>query len=230
MIIASNNVGMAVANSVGLVAVLIANALFGWRLGAISARHDTAFTPDRRAFAIWSLIYPLLIATMVAQFFDQDTCRALDVAFLVHCAGTIAWLYMFTSTYVRTASIFLLITTAAIGVCYGRVQQWRTMDSWPVAIASLTFSIFFGWSLLASVLNLSITFDISPKMRIPVWSLLFCSVLPVQLVTLDPLLSLPIAWGAARRAVRDDSIAHVFSILFLACSVGVGAALVASRV
>ena len=220
---------MAIANVIGLLAVLITNAVLGRRIGPVSARHDTPFTPDRRAFAIWSLIYPLLLATMVAQFYDERTCRALDVAFLVHCAGTIAWLYMFTSTYVRTASLFLLITTAAIGVCYGRVQQWRTMASWPAAVASVSFSVFFGWSLLASVLNLSITLDASPKTRIPMWTLLFCTVSTVQLVTLDPLLSLPIAWGSARRAVRDDSVARVFSLLFLANTLGVSIPLLATR-
>ena len=223
------NSGMAIANAVGLGAVLCANGVFGWRLAKTSARNDTPFTPARPAFAIWSLIYPLLIAAVVAQFFDDRVARALDVAFLVHCAGTIAWLYMFTSDHVKTASLFLVVTTVAVGVCYGRVQAWRTMTTWPSVVATIAFSIFFGWSLLAAVLNLSIAVRAPSAVRLPVWLVLFAVVLAVQCVTLDPLLSLPLAWGALNRAMRGDPIAYVFGLLFLGATVGVASGLTAVR-
>lgn len=213
-----------------LAAVLGANATAGRRTGAVSARYDTPFTPARGAFAVWGLIYTLLTATIVAQFFDAPLARALALPLLFQAALNIAWIVLFTRERVRVAAIALFGIAASVGVCYARVRALDDATLWPRAIARATFSIYLGWVCLASVLNTWIALGgparVYPPardraMRATVWTIIFAASALVQWFATDPLLTLPIAWGAAFRARRGagDGVAGAFGALLVATSI-----------
>ena len=162
---------------------------------------------------------------MVAQFYNSSITADLSGWFLLHCGGTIAWLFLFTRSYLSVAAIALMLTTIAVGLCYARVQRWRAIDNsgWPRGVASVAFSLFFGWLLLATVLGIATATRLKSSigLKLTVWSVVYVSVLVTQCIVLDPCLSLPIAWGAMFRAYRDDAVAAPFALLFLANFVGI---------
>lgn len=222
-----SSTALAVINCVGLAVVLCCNAIVGPRIGRVSRKYDTAFTPASFAFAIWTPIYALLIATVVGQFYDETVASRLSGWFLAQCVLTVAWLFLFTRKWLISASVSLILLCVAVGFCYGRIQTWKTITrhSWPRVVASVTFSIYFGWTLLASILGVCVASRTSPLLptwlKATVWTLLLVAVLIVQVSVLDPLLSLPLAWGAFMRAQRNDTVAYPFASGFVMVFVGV---------
>lgn len=219
-------VAWAIANAVGLVVVLVANCALGSRIGVVSRAYDTPFTPANSAFSIWSIIYTLLGVTAVAQFYDTSIASDLRGWYIAQCITTIAWLIAFTRKHIKTAAVALVATTALVGVCYARTQKWRSIayQSWPRVTTTVTLSIFWGWTVVASVISLATLVpnqSIVERFRALVWTTVWLAVLAVQVVLLDPLLSLPLAWAAAWRATRGDSTAAAAAIAFALSFIGV---------
>ena len=104
-----------VVNSVGLGLVLVANGVWGRKIGPVSADNQTPFTPASWTFSIWTLIYALLIAASVAQFYDPRITDDWGPYFLIQCAGSIAWLITFTRRQTRAAAVFLVIINQSWG-------------------------------------------------------------------------------------------------------------------
>ena len=216
----------AIVNAVGLVVVLLSNRALGNRIGAVSRAYDTPFTPANPAFSIWSVIYTLLGATAVAQFYDTNIASDLRGWYLAQCVTTVAWLIAFTRRRIKSAAVALVATTVLVGVCYARAQTWRGIayQAWPRVVTTVAFSIFFGWTVVASIIALATTVpdqSIAERSRALVWITAWVVVLAVQVVVLDPLLSLPLAWAAAWRATRGDTAAGVASLGFALSFIGV---------
>ena len=214
-----------IVNTIAFGGVVVANAVAGRRTGGVSARYETAFTPARGAFSIWGIIYALLAASVIAQFFDRALASALAVPFFVQAVCNVAWIVLFTQARVRAAGAMLIGVTASVGVAYARARALAEIHAtWPRALARGTFALYLSWTLLASVLGLSIAFGAPAHwrppardraIRIAVWLALWAAVATTQWCTTEPLISLPIAWGAAFRAQRGDGVSAVFSALFV---------------
>lgn len=216
----------AIVNVAGLLVVLVANRLFGSRIAVVSRAYDTPFTPASPAFSIWSLIYSLLCVTAVAQFYEPSIAADLKGWYIAQCITTIAWLLAFTRRHVKTAAAALVVTTALVGVCYARAQRWRDVahQAWPRATTTVALSIFWGWAVVASVMGLATTVaskSVLARVRGWVWLAVWSAILAVQISLVDPLLSLPLAWAAAWRAVRGDRVAAVASCAFALSYFGV---------
>lgn len=226
---------LAVVNAAALFGVLLANALLGRRIGKVSRDFDTAFTPAALAFSIWTPIYALLVATVVGQFYDASLVDDLSGWFIAQAVFSVAWLATFTRGATRSAALFLVLLAVSVGVCYARTQRWRTIaaQGWPRVVASLGFSVYFGWSLLATLLGgciaLRFSSSLAAWLRSLVWGVLFGGVLLVQILTLDPALALPIGWGALHRARRGDGVALLSGTLFSACYVALQSASIAAQ-
>ena len=215
----------AIVNAIGLVVVLLANRALGSRIGAVSRAYDTPFTPANPAFSIWSVIYTLLGVTAVAQFYDASIATDLGGWYIAQCIMTVAWLIAFTRRRIKTAAVALVATTALVGVCYARAQRWRAIahHTWPRVSTTVALSIFWGWTIVASVIALATTAPkpIIERLRGVVWITVWAAVLAVQIRVIDPLLSLPFAWAAAWRATRGDTTAAVASVGFALSYIGV---------
>ncbi len=219
---------VAIVNCVAFAIVLIVNASWEKRIKPVSDAHETRLTPPPPAFAIWGVIYSLLVAMCVGQYYDHAVVESLSGWFLLSCAGNIAWLYLYTHENLRLSALTLFLTTAAIGVAYARVQVWSTIASatWSRIVASVTFSLYFGWTLLASLLNL---LQIAPaKIRqnlaltISAYGGSYITVSLLGFALQDPCICLPLAWASLWRGiVRRDAIAAVVGSLALLTSVSI---------
>ena len=208
---------LSLANCLGLLGVLACNASVGKNIGRVSRANDSPFTPARPAFAIWLPIYAIHIVGLVGQFRDKSISRDLKGWFLAQCLFSSAWVLLFTREKMRLAGVSLLCYAMAMGMCYKSTQRWQSIraESWPRVVTSIAMSLNFGWSLLATTIGACIACRV--PVQIPVvakvlsWTSLLYGVLRIQKVTKDPVLALPLAWGAFNRAHRDDPTALVFS-------------------
>lgn len=215
-------------NIVGLSVVLMTNRVLGKKIKPISEANPTPITPPPPAFSIWAILYSLLITVCIAQFYDTEIVHRLSGWFLLSCAGTIAWLLSYTRSCIKMAATVLALTTACIGVCYARVQYWsldRTDASWPRILTSVTFSLYFGWTLLATALNgLQICRLKERKLtQIAAYVPLYAVFTAIGFTLKDPCIGIPFAWATLwRGAWMHDALSLGVGVLAAATSIAIG--------
>lgn len=195
-----------VLNLAALTIVLLANRIIGRNIKAISDANPTPITPPPPAFFIWAVLYSLLLAVFASQFFDSSVVRDFSGWFVLSCAATTAWLLAYTRSYLKTAAVLLALTTACIAVCYARVQSWSSkMQSatWVRVLASVTFSLYLGWAILATSLNSLQVLRVGENLtvKIAAYLVLYASITAVGFSMGDPCVGVPFAWAALWKGV-----------------------------
>lgn len=225
----SPEIAFGVVNVVALAIVLIANAIVGQNIRRVSDSMPTPLTPPPQAFSIWGLLYVLLTTVCVAQFYDLHIVQDLSGWFALSCAGTIAWLMAYTRTCLKTSFVVLALTTTSIGFCYARVQGWATMHlaHWPRAITTVTFSLYFGWTLVASALN---ALQASPwqeyisgnALQVSTYAILYATLALLSFLLKDPCVGLPFAWATLwRGVVKSETSSLIVGVMVLLTSISV---------
>jgi len=173
----------------------------------ISDRYITLITPSPSTFSIWSVIYTLLIVSiimMIAKKEDPYYQRAVDqisALFAVSCLLNIAWIIAFSYVQIELSVLFILgfvITLSLLGKKLLAIQESKR---W---LLPLSFGFYTGWLMIASVVNIAAAlvkmgwngFGISDGN----WAIIILavSVLLVILVLIksrNASLSLPVAWA-----------------------------------
>lgn len=135
--------------------------LGGRTAGEISDSFEVLFVPAGYVFAIWGLIYLLLIGFVVNQALparrEDARLRAVGWPFVVSCLLNGAWLFAWHFGYfplslaIMLALLGTLITIyrrlAASGPPHSRGERW---------LVDLPFSVYLGWITVATVANVSI--------------------------------------------------------------------------
>lgn len=153
-------------NAIFLVATLIINALGatgffnGLSQKEISDRYITLITPSPSTFSIWSVIYLLLITSMIVMIVKKDSPyyqRAIDeisVLFRISCILNIAWIIAFSYLQLELSTVFILgfvIILSIINLRLKKIQKSKRI------LLPLTFGLYTGWLFIATVVNFSAT-------------------------------------------------------------------------
>lgn len=160
-------------NLVGLVAVVLINWLANWlpfndmTTGDIANRHPVPFQPAGWAFAIWIVIYALLLAFVIYGFLpagrNNPRIRAVGPFFLVANIANITWLFLwhweqFGASLIPTTALL----AALIGI-YGIIRLRGRSGVEPTVIQRLLvwtpFSVYLAWVSIAILSNLQIWMD-----------------------------------------------------------------------
>ena len=186
--------------------------------GDMSARHPTLLTPAGYAFSIWGVVFSGLIAYTVWQLRPGERqvllqTRLTPVLTLAVLATT-AWTLVFSYELIGLSLVVMLVLLALLAVSYRRARQLvlaGAVPAWPTWFLSL----YLGWIMLATVLNLIFGLRDAVGMH---WSaqasLVGCYGLVVVAAGLgvalawrgrDALLPLPIAWGLVGTWVAQHS-------------------------
>ena len=151
-------------NLVFLLATLAVNALgaFGFINGLsqkdISDRYLTLITPSPSTFSIWSVIYTLLIISLIVMIVKKDDPyyqQAIDEItglFRISCIMNIAWIILFSYLLIDVSTLLILgfaIALALICLKLLKIQTGRRF------LLPLTFGLYTGWLFIASVANAS---------------------------------------------------------------------------
>lgn len=158
-----------IANAVALGATIVINYLSNTGLmnnttiGEISGGLRTLFTPAGYAFAIWGLIYFMLLGFAVYQgrsllvsVRDDDFVNKIGWWFVLSCIANSAWVFSWIYGYtgISCVFIFLLLMSLLKIVWNNRMELWDAPVSvivflwWP-------FVIYSGWVTVASIANVS---------------------------------------------------------------------------
>jgi hypothetical protein len=200
------------AFGVVLLANYLANALplGGRTTGEISDAYPSLFTPAGYTFAIWGVIYLLLLGFVVRQFWpsdrESDTLSRIDRPFRINCLANAAWIVAWHYDQL-VPSLFLMGV-----ILWSLVQIVRVLRAdpevrrgWALLLIGIPFSVYFGWITVASIANVSIlqsAWGLNDFLVGEVaWTLLklgaaaLCAVL-IGWKHADPAYSLVIAWAA----------------------------------
>ncbi len=176
--------------------------------GAMSARHPTLLTPAGYAFSIWGVIFSGLIAYTVWQLLPAQRLAKLPQAFTKLLAlvvlATTAWTLVFSYGLIGPSLVVMLGLLGLLAFAYARVRPLvlaGIVPAWPTWFLSL----YLGWVMLATVLNVIFGLRDALGVRWPAYASLLGSYglvvvaagLGVALAWRgrDALLPLPIAWG-----------------------------------
>ncbi len=159
-------VGVVVAVIATIVVNVLANALpiNGLPTGAIAARFDVLFMPEAYVFSIWGLIYLGLLAYAIYQvqpsLRNDKRLRSLDTPFLISSAANMGWLLLWHYEHIVASFVAMLVLLGSLISVYRRLDPERSLVStgrrWAVHIP---FSVYLGWVMVASVINLAVVLD-----------------------------------------------------------------------
>jgi len=147
-----------------LVVNYLANALpiAGRLTGQVSDMYPTLFTPAGFTFAIWGLIYLLMLGFAGYQltFIGKPLPAFLEKAgwwFGLSCLANAAWLPAFHYLRFGLSLLIMLVLLGALLAVYLRLDVGRaTVGPGERWFVHLLFSVYLGWITVATIANISI--------------------------------------------------------------------------
>lgn len=154
-------------NTVGLIAVLVINALAnalplnGRNTGEISDSIPNLFVPDGTTFAIWGLIYALLIVFVVYQIAQvrkepgkEDPIERIGIWFFVSCVANSLWIFAWHWQLQILSLLLILVMLGSLIVMHTRTRLEDASLGFRVAVA-LPVSVYLGWITVATIANVT---------------------------------------------------------------------------
>ncbi|MEJ5228915.1 MAG: TspO/MBR family protein [Pseudothermotoga sp.] len=217
-----------------LALTLVVNALgaFGFINGRsqkdVSDSYPTLITPAPFTFSIWSVIYTLLISSILVMIIKSEDSYygkmidEISQLFWLSCVFNAVWIILFSFELIglSTVAIFgLLLTDVFIVQKIGKLQTQRRF------LFPVTFGLYAGWLFIATVANIALWlvsiqwkgFGISPEF----WGVLILvvavSLTWIVLVKIkNAVFPLPIAWayfGIYKNLTSPEGFDNQYKIL-----------------
>lgn len=127
----------------------------------VSNTYSTFFTPANYAFAIWGLIYILLMGFAIYQALPAQRenvyLRKIGWLFILSCILNMGWITLFQYDQILISAgviVAFLVTLIAI---YVRLDGLRANASTAErAFLLLPFSVYLGWLSVATIANIAV--------------------------------------------------------------------------
>lgn len=124
--------------------------LGGKNIRELSEKYDNLFTPSNQTFAIWSLIYTLLLLVLVGQFIKKVQDPVLQTPlFMLSCFLNFSWIIAWQQ---ESIGISLLIMIGLL-ICLARIN--KSIKSAPINLLKITFGVYLGWICIATIANVT---------------------------------------------------------------------------
>ena len=156
-----------ILNIIAFIAVIIVNYLAnalpinGVKTGDISNKYFNEFAPANITFAIWGVIYLLLISTIIWQFnLIGDSINKLNKWFLINSLLNATWLFAWHY------ELFILTLILMMGILFTLIQLNKIIAEELPDNLSLkwlpksAFGVYLGWICIATIANFT-TFLVS---------------------------------------------------------------------
>jgi hypothetical protein len=160
-----------ILNSLTLIFALAMNylsgtgALGGLSVGEVSAMYENLFTPAGYAFAIWGLIYLLLIAFTGFQWYnllkkqpDHELAKTGFWFALSNIANGL-WIYAWLNSFLGISILLMLLLLISLIVLTFQLR----LEIWDAPLRIIAFvwwpiTIYLGWITVATVANFAAYF------------------------------------------------------------------------
>ena len=152
-----NSFGLVFLIGMNMLAVLL--PLGNKTTGELSDLYPNLFVPAGFTFAIWSVIYILLIIFVAYLWFGQKKKMVLDsigLLFLINALANGLWLVFWHYEYVNFCIVLMLIILGTLIMMYKKLDinyfdssiiPWQT---------SVPISIYLGWISVATIANVTV--------------------------------------------------------------------------
>jgi len=127
----------------------------------ISNKYTTFFTPANYAFAIWGVIYLLLLVFGIYQALPgqrQNTnTRKVGWLFVLSCVLNCTWIVLFQYDQILPSIIVIIIFLLTLIAIYVRLEIGRAgVSTWDRWLIHLPFSVYLGWLSVATIANIAV--------------------------------------------------------------------------
>jgi len=124
----------------------------------VSDMFPTLITPAPFTFSIWSIIYTLLIISIVIMIVknnDNYFGKAIDkisYLFWLSCALNIIWIISFSYVLIGLSTIFIFAFLVVLIKIIEQIAKIQEGNRWLLAG---TFGLYSGWLFIATVVNIA---------------------------------------------------------------------------
>lgn len=161
---------LAIANLVGFVVVVVANALAtaiplgGKTTGELSDLYPNLFVPSGLTFAIWGVIYLLLGIYVVYSLIcsarksgpDAGFMESMGILFLITCIANTGWIFSWQYRVLPLSLVCMLILLLSLIFIYVRLNVRRSSaNNAEKYMVHLPMSIYLGWITIATIANVT---------------------------------------------------------------------------
>lgn len=127
----------------------------------VSNTYSTFFTPANYAFAIWGLIYILLMGFAVYQALpaqrENASLRKIGWLFVLTCVLNMSWITLFQYDQILIATGFIIAFLVALIAIYLQLDANRANASTAERLfVLLPFSVYLGWLSVATIANVAL--------------------------------------------------------------------------
>ena len=124
--------------------------------GEISDSYANIFAPAGLTFSIWGLIYLLLGAFVIYQFFyNKKFLEEIRYYFILTSIANILWIFSWHYDYIL-ASLFLMVILLVYLIKIALILSKQKFSLKNEILISLPFSIYFGWVTVATIANVTV--------------------------------------------------------------------------
>lgn len=179
---ATQNVALKILVPVCFVLMIVVNGLAnalplnGMTTGGISDAYTNLFTPQALTFAIWGLIYFLVLLYVLyhlglfrSEESNIELLNKTGLLFVISCLANSAWIFAWHYNLIPLSLLImaiLLVTFINIALTISRFTLSST-EKW---LVRLPFSVYFGWITVATIANTTVQlvgmkwsgYDLSP--------------------------------------------------------------------
>ena len=124
----------------------------------ISDMFATLITPSPATFRIWSVIYSLLIVSMIVMIVKKDdsyykgAVNQLSSLFRMSCILNMAWIIAFSYVQIELSVLFIFGFVITLSLICQNLLKINNGKHW---LLPLSFGIYTGWLFIATVVNTS---------------------------------------------------------------------------
>ena len=118
----------------------------------------TLITPSPSTFSIWSVIYSLLMISvifMIARKGDsyyKNAIEQISTLFRISCIMNIAWIISFSYVQIELSLLFILGFLITLTMICQKLLAIQDGKRW---LLPMTFGIYTGWLFIATVVNIA---------------------------------------------------------------------------
>ena len=174
----------------------------------VSDRFVTLITPSPKTFSIWSVIYTLLIISLIVMIikskddeYYKEAVHKISNLFRLSSLFNILWIISFSYIQLEISVVFILGLLISLLLL---LEKLLTLNGEKRFLLPITFGMYSGWIFIATMVNISATlvkwdwngFGIADN----IWAMIILSlsvlmVLFVIYKNKNAVFSLPIAWA-----------------------------------
>lgn len=130
--------------------------------GDVSEQYPSLFTPAPITFAIWGLIYLLLIFYVLYQWgllgMHEDSYLdliSIGSLFAVSCVLNICWIFAWHFDVIWLSTIFIVSLLVVLAIISKRIKRDNRLPL-SYLMVNIGFDIYFGWIIAATIANISV--------------------------------------------------------------------------